>query len=114
MQSWPSRTWPSRRFHVDRSLLLALSSSCLRSIKFSTILTSKTPFDACGLRKYENVIESAHSEIRKGRKIRAKKPLRINELSYIITVCYPAKCRGMDLCVYRQLHCFQILILPNN
>ena len=24
------------------------------------------------------------------------------------------KSRGMDLCVYRQLHCLQILILPNN
>src|SRR5215213_6399154 len=28
---------------------------------------------------------------RPGAKIQAKSPLRINELSYIITVCYPAK-----------------------
>src|SRR5215208_458855 len=36
---------------------------------------------------------------RAGDEIKAKNPLRINELWYIITVCYPAKCAGW-ICVF--------------
>jgi len=47
--------------------------------------------DGVSLLKSGIVIESGQLRTGKGLEIQVKNPLRINEHSYIITVCYPAK-----------------------
>jgi hypothetical protein len=77
----------------------------------SKFLSVKTPPAGDGLRKSQNVIKSLRSWEGKRAEIGLKNPLRINEVSHIITVCYPAKRSRDGFVCLLPVHRLQIFIL---